>query len=227
MSNCKVTGLGTPTNNTDAATKKYVDDKKCKFLNGETTTNDVDISVYGFNNGVKFDSGAYSKGIDASDPPSALVNKHSLATAGLIDIERFSPSIKKLFPHRFLMLKGTPTSYAVVYKDPLFNGNPTYRAATDSCELIISFKSDLPTAIYKYSFDIFYQRLSLPKFSCKANVEELGTKPTQSISIGNGLVPTRHSKLMLVVVIFIGSGVVKYISKELLGITVSILKVLR
>ena len=26
-----VTNLGTPTNDTDAATKKYVDDKECKF----------------------------------------------------------------------------------------------------------------------------------------------------------------------------------------------------
>ena len=103
-----VTNLGTPTNNTDVATKKYVDDKRCKFSNGVTTTNDVDISVYGFNNGV--DSGAHSISIDASDPPSAVVNKHSLETAGLIGIGSFSPSIRKLFPHWFLMLKGTPTS---------------------------------------------------------------------------------------------------------------------
>ena len=53
------------------------------------------------------------------------------------------------------MLKGMPASHTVVYKDPLLNGNPTYRTASDSCELILSFKSDLPTGIYKYSFDIF------------------------------------------------------------------------
>ena len=118
MNNHMVTNLGTPTNNTDAATKKYVHDERCKFSNGVSTTYDVDISVYGFNNGVKFDSGAHSISIDASDPPSALVNKHSLETAGLIGIGSFSLFIKNLFPHRFLMLKGTPASHTVVYKDP-------------------------------------------------------------------------------------------------------------
>ena len=44
-----VTNLGMPTNDSDAATKKYVDDKKCKFYNGTTNTSDVDIKVYGFN----------------------------------------------------------------------------------------------------------------------------------------------------------------------------------
>ena len=59
-----VTNLGMPTNNTNAATKKYLDDKKCKFSNGTTNTSDVDISVYGFNHAVKFDSGTHSIGID-------------------------------------------------------------------------------------------------------------------------------------------------------------------
>ena len=49
-----VINIGTQTNDTDAATKKYVDDKKCKFSDGTTNTSDVDISVYGFNNAVKF-----------------------------------------------------------------------------------------------------------------------------------------------------------------------------
>ena len=37
MDNHKVTNLGTPTNNADAATKKYVGDKRCKFKDGKTT----------------------------------------------------------------------------------------------------------------------------------------------------------------------------------------------
>ena len=98
-----VTNLGTPTtNNTDAATKKYIDDKKCKFSNGTTNTSDVDISVYGFNNAVKFDSGAHSISIDALAPPSALVNKDSLETAGLVGIGSFSQTVKGYFHIGFL-----------------------------------------------------------------------------------------------------------------------------
>ena len=43
MDNHKITNLGTPSTNTDDATKKYVDDKKCKFKDGTTTTSDVDL----------------------------------------------------------------------------------------------------------------------------------------------------------------------------------------
>ena len=43
LDNHKVTNLGTPTNNADATTKKYVDDKECKFKDGTTTTLDVDL----------------------------------------------------------------------------------------------------------------------------------------------------------------------------------------
>ena len=101
-----VINIGTQTNDTDAATKKYVDDKKCKFSDGTTNTSDVDISVYGFNNAVKFSSGAHSVDIDASDPPTALVNKHSLETAGLVGIGSFAQTVKGLFPHRILMASG-------------------------------------------------------------------------------------------------------------------------
>ena len=43
MDNHKVMNLGTPTNNADAATKKYADNKECKFKDGTTTTSDVDL----------------------------------------------------------------------------------------------------------------------------------------------------------------------------------------
>ena len=219
-----VTNLGTPTNNTDAATKKYVDDKRCKFSNGTTNTSDVDISVYGFNNAVKFDSGAHSIGIDASAPPTVLVNKHSLETAGLIGINNFSPTVKNLFPHRFLMLKGTPTSHTVVYKDPLFNGGPTYRTATDSCELILYLNPTFRPVFTNTVSTFSYHRLNLSKFSCTVNVEGPDTKRAPNTSIGHGPAPTRHNNPMLVEVTFLKGGVVKSISKVLLGTTVSISK---
>ena len=55
------------------------------------------MSIFFKLNYIKFDSGAYSIGIDASDPPSALVNKHSLETAGLTGIDSFSPTVKIYF----------------------------------------------------------------------------------------------------------------------------------
>ena len=74
-----------------------MDDKKCKFSDGSTNTSDVEISVYGFNNAVKFDSGAHSISIDASAPPSALVNKDSLEKAGLVSIRSLSQTVKDTF----------------------------------------------------------------------------------------------------------------------------------
>ena len=41
MDSHKVMNLGTPTSNTDAATKKYVDGNECKFKDGTTTTSTV------------------------------------------------------------------------------------------------------------------------------------------------------------------------------------------
>ena len=122
------------------------------------------------------------------------------------------------------MLKGTPASHTVVYKDPCL----TATQHIEPLPIVVILLSHLnPTFQLVYTNTVstfFYQRLSLSKFFCTVNVEELGTKLTQSISIENGLVPTSHSKLMLVVVTFLGGGVVKYISKKLLGTTVSILK---
>ena len=40
--------LPTQTNNDDAATKKYVDDKKCVFKDGSTTTANIDLRSNGF-----------------------------------------------------------------------------------------------------------------------------------------------------------------------------------
>ena len=144
-----VTNLGTPTNNTDAATKKYVDDKKCKFSDGTTNTSDVDISVYGFNNAVKFSSGAHSVGIDASAPPTALVNKHSM--------ESFSQTVKGLFPHRILMASRNVSNFTIHHKDQTVQdtNGVSLTSYASGVELDISFKNSLPNGIYKYVFDIF------------------------------------------------------------------------
>ena len=79
MGNHKVTNLGTPTNNTDAATKKYVDDKECKFKDGTTTTSDMDLrtSAFGFEfyDDVTFKANAKCKDLTIISPSNAVVNK--------------------------------------------------------------------------------------------------------------------------------------------------------
>ena len=156
MNNHKVTNLETPTDNTDAATKKYVDDKECKLSDGTTNTSDVDISVYGFNHAVKFNSGAHSIGIDASAPPTALV-KDSLETAGLVGIRSFSQVVKGLFPHRLLMASGNVGNFTVIHKDQTVQdtNGVSLTSYASGVELNISFKNSLPNGIYKYIFDIF------------------------------------------------------------------------
>ena len=135
-----------------------MDNKKCKFSDCTTNTSDVDISVYGFNNAVKFSSGAHSIGIDASDPPTALVNKHSLETAGLVSIGSFSQTVKRLFPHRLLMASGNVSNFTVHHKDQTVQDTNGVSLTSDvsSVKLTISFKSNLPNGIYKYVFDLFF-----------------------------------------------------------------------
>ena len=69
------------------------------------------------NQAVKFDSGAHSIGIDSSAAPTALVNKDSLETAGLVGIGSFSQVVKGLFPHRLLMTSGNVGNFTVIHKD--------------------------------------------------------------------------------------------------------------
>ena len=53
------------------------------------------------------------------------------------------------------MVRGTPTSHTVLYKDPSINGNPSFTSDASSVDLTVSFTNDLPNGIYEYSFDVF------------------------------------------------------------------------
>ena len=90
-----VTGLGTPTNDTDAANKKYVDDKKCKFKDGTTTTDIVDLRHDSTNKRFTFhdDIGflkAFGVDINYSSLPASLVTLNSLESGGLLGVDSFS-----------------------------------------------------------------------------------------------------------------------------------------
>ena len=67
MNNHMVTNLGTSTNNTDAATKKYVVDKRCTFKDGTTSISMIDLRDMGLAgalelyNNITFDGGAYCR----------------------------------------------------------------------------------------------------------------------------------------------------------------------
>ena len=153
-------GMNGHTVTTDAATKKYVDDKKCKFSDGTTNTSDVDIKVYGFNHAVKFDSGAHSIAIDSSSAPTALVNRDSLENGGLLGINSFSPLIKSLFPHRLIMAKGNVANFTVIHRDQsvddtVASGGVSLTSYASGIELDVAFKNSLPNGIYKYIFDLF------------------------------------------------------------------------
>ena len=164
MNNYKITGLSTPTNNTDAATKKYVDDEESKFKDGTTTTKDVDLRDTGLNgslelyNNITFDGGAYCQDLNSSSTSKAIVNKNTLETGQLITMQSLSPALTHIFQtavkKELVVLKGKPSSYNAIYKDPSVNGNPTFTTDTSNVELTLSFNNDLSNGIYKYMFDL-------------------------------------------------------------------------
>ena len=192
MNTNKITGLGDPTTNsepvtkqygdsayltdggfvmsdnigmgghTDSATKKYVDDKKCKFKDGTTTTEVVDLRYDSVNNRFTFHNDirflkAYGTEINSSSLPATLVTLNSLQGGGLLGINSFSPLIKGLFPHRLIMAKGNVANFTVIHKDQtVFDTNGvSLTSYASGVELDISFKTALPNGIYKYIFDLF------------------------------------------------------------------------
>ena len=164
MNDHKVTNLEAPTTNTDAATKKYVDDKECKFKDGTTTTLDVDLRTTAsgseFYDDVTFKANAKCKDLNVLSTSDDIVNKNSLETGRLVGIESLSSTVRGLLTdsakHELLVMKGKPTSNTIITRHHCLNGNPTLTADSDSVTLNISFNSDLPKGIYKYAFELHF-----------------------------------------------------------------------
>ena len=162
-----VTNLGTPTSDTYAANKKYVDDKKCKFKDGSTNTGEVDIRTAGAQGGVgfygdvTFHAGAKCQDLYSSTSTGKeIVNKNTLETGQLITLQSITPSLTRRFQSavkkELLVLKEKPSSFSVIYKDPSVNGNPSFTCDASSVDLTISFTNDLSNGIYKYMFDLIF-----------------------------------------------------------------------
>ena len=103
MNNHMVTNLGTPTNDTDAANKKYVDDRGCTFKDGTTSISMVDRRDTGLGgtvelyNNITFDGGAYCQGLGPSSVGKSIINKNTLQTGHLITQQSLSPALSNLF----------------------------------------------------------------------------------------------------------------------------------
>ena len=122
----------------------------------------MDIKVYGFNHAVKFDSGAHSIAIDSSSAPTALVNKDSLETAGLIGIKSFSQTVQGLFPHRLLMAKGNVGNFTVIHKDLSINTSDASGGVS-----LTSYASgvELDISRLRIPYQTVYTNISLTFFS--------------------------------------------------------------
>ena len=145
--------LGYPGNNTDAATKQYVDDKSITFKDGSTATNQVDIrrilSSIGIFEDVTFHSGAYSQDITSASSSNAVVNKNSLQNEGLVGLNSLVPTLKGLLrtlqEQKFdadislLVLKGTVASHTVEHKDSSLVNNVSLNKVGSETHLTISF----------------------------------------------------------------------------------------
>ena len=99
-----------------------MDDKKCKFKDGTTTTEVVDLRYDSVNNRFTFhnDIGflkAHGTEINSSSLPATLVTLNSLQSGGLLGIKSFSQTVQGLFPHRLIMAKGNVANFTVIHKD--------------------------------------------------------------------------------------------------------------
>ena len=163
MGGYKIYELRTPTNDKDAANKKYG-----TFKDGSKTANQLDfrrvLSSIGIFEDVTFHSGAYSQDITSASPSNAVVNKNSLQNEGFVGLDSLVPSLKGLLhtlqEQKFdadislLVLKGTIASHTVEHKDSSLVNNIVLRKVSNDTQLTIHFKKDLTHGIYSYEFDI-------------------------------------------------------------------------
>ena len=168
----RFTRYAPPTNDKDAANKKYVDERSTHsggtFKDGSTTTNQLDIrrvlSSIGIFEDVTFHSGAYSQDITAASPSNAVVNKNSLQNEGSVGLNSLVPTLKELLhtlqEQKFdadislLVLKETVPSHTVEHKDSSLVNNVVLRKVGNDTQLSINFKKDLTHGIYSYELDI-------------------------------------------------------------------------
>ena len=151
LNNHKVYGLSTPTNNNDAAAKKCVDDKKCVFKDGSTTTLDIDLRSDGFYDDVTFNAGAFCQDFTSTSHEGAIGNKNTFGNGTLNNIKQHYTVIGT---HVTMVLQGEPSNYTLVYKDPTVLPPVTFKSYASGVELTASFSTDLPAGIYKYEFDL-------------------------------------------------------------------------
>ena len=164
MGDNKITNLKTPTSNTDAITKKYVDDREPKFKDGTTTTSDIDLrktnSDSEFYDDVTFKAKSKCKDLNVLSSSDEIVNKNTLKTGGLVRIQSLNFVVQGLFTQmaktELLIMKGNPTSSSILKKHTSVNGNPTLTSDSDSVTLDLSFARNLPNGIYKYLFDLHF-----------------------------------------------------------------------
>ena len=173
MGGHKIYDVRAPTNDKDAANKKYVDDQSAnsgsgKFKDGSTTTSQLDIrrvlNSIGIFEDVTFHSGAYSQDLDSASPSDSVVNKNTLLNGGLIDLDSFVDPLKlflrtlqeKMFDYNMslLLLKGTVASHSIKHMDSSLVNSFVLRKVGNDTQLTVHFKNDLTHGVYSYEFEV-------------------------------------------------------------------------
>ena len=166
MGNNKITNVKTPTNDKDAATKKYVDDNEAKFKDNTTTTSDIDLrrntsaSASEFYDDVEFKAKSKCKDLTVRSSSKEIVNKNTLETGGFVGIQSLYFVVQGLLTQlgktELLIMKGNPTSSSILKKHTSVN-NPTLTASNNHyATLSLDFTQNLPDGIYKYIFDLYF-----------------------------------------------------------------------
>ena len=156
-------------NDTDAATKKYVDDKRCRFKDGTPSISTVDLRYTGLGgslelyNNITFDGGAYCRDLGLSSVGKSIINKNMLQMGHLITQQSLSPALSNLFQKvvkkELIVIKGKPASFTTIYKDPNVNGNPPLRPTRVALTSPFRSPTNCQTEFTSTCSTLFFQQL--------------------------------------------------------------------